>query len=146
MGETPRTVIIDTYALMAEATGEITPKAERCLGNVRSGQLEGIIHPIITYEFLLQYYKGRIPIFETPEETLDFLETYFSVAEISNSVALMAADIRFKSNVSLNKLQRKLSICDSLTIAIAKKTKSQVLTGDKDLWTVAEKENVEIIW
>lgn len=139
MGQTLRTVIVETYALMAKATGEITPKANRYVENVRSGKIKGTIHPVITYEFLLQFHKGRIPIFKTPEETLDFLETYFSTAELSNSLALMAAEIRFKSEALLTKLKRSLSVCDSLTIAIAKKTKSPIITGDKDLQAVAEK-------
>lgn len=146
MGETLRTVIVDTYALMAKATGEITPKANECLENVRSGKLKGAIHPVITYEFLLQFHRGRIPIFETPEETLGFLETYFSTVELSNSVALTAAEIRFKSDALVTKLKRSLSVCDSLTIAIAKKTKSSIITGDKDLQVIAEKEHVDTIW
>lgn len=146
MAKTLRTVIIDTYALMAKATGEITPKANKCLESVRSGKLKGLIHPVITYEFILQFYRRRIPIFNTPEETLDFLETYFSTVELSNKVALTAAEIRFKNDALLTKLKRKLSICDSLTITIAKKTKSPIITGDKDLQAVAEKENVDTIW
>lgn len=146
MGETLRTVIVDTYALMAKATGEITPKANKCLENIRRGKFKGVIHPIIAYEFLLQFYKGRTPIFKTPRETLDFLETYFSTAELSNNVILIAAEIRFKSNALLPKLKRSLSVCDSLTIAIAKKKKFPILTGDKDIQIVAEKENVDIIW
>lgn len=146
MGETLRTVIVDTYALMAKATGEITSKANRCLENVRRGKLKGVIHPVITYEFLLQFYRGRTPIFKTSGETLGFLETYFSTAELSNNVALMAAEIRFKSDELLTKLKRSLSVCDSITIAIAKRAKSPIITGDKDLQAVAEKENVDIIW
>jgi len=146
LAKTLRTVIIDTYAIMAKATGEITPKANRHLEDIRSEKLRGVIHPVITYEFLLQFYKGRIPIFKTSEETLDFLETYFSTAELSNSVALMAAEIRFKSDELVTKLKRNLSVCDSLTIAIAKETKSPIITGDKDLQAVAEKENVDMIW
>lgn len=146
MGETLRTVIVDTYALMAKATGEITSKANQCLENVRRGKLKGIIHPVIIYEFLLQFYKGRIPIFKTPEETLDFLETYFSTAKLSNNVALTAAEIRFKSDMLLTKLKRNLSVCDSLTIAIAKREKLPIITGDKDLRAVAGKENVDTIW
>jgi predicted nucleic acid-binding protein len=146
LAETFRTVIIDTYALMAKATGEITPEANKCLEDVRSGKLKGVIHPVITYEFLLQCYRRRIPIFNAPKEALDFLETYFSTVNLSNNVALTAAEIRFKSDALLAKLKRKLSVCDSLTIAIAKKTKSPVITGDKDLQVVAEKENVDTIW
>jgi len=146
LAEAFRTVIIDTYALMAKATGEITSKANKCLENVREGKLKGVIHPVITYEFLLQFYRRRIPVFATSKETLDFLETYFSTANLSNNVALTAAEIRFKSDALLAKLKRELSVCDSLTIAIAKKTKSPIITGDKDLQAVAEKENVDTIW
>ena len=146
MAKTLRTIIVDTYALMAKATGEITPTANKYLENVRSGKVKGVIHPLITYEFILQFYRGRIPIFKTPEETLDFLETYFSTAELSNSVALMAAEIRFESDALVTRLKRSLSVCDSLTIAIAKRTKSPIMTGDKDLQAIAEKENVDIIW
>jgi predicted nucleic acid-binding protein len=146
LAKTLRTVIIDTYALMAKATGEIPPQANKHLEDVRNGKLKGVIHPLITYEFVLQFHKGRIPIFDTAQETLDFLETYFSTAELSNNTALTAAEIRFKSAALLTTLKRKLAICDSLTIALAKRTKAPIVTGDIDLRAVAEKENVEIIW
>lgn len=146
MGETLRTVIIDTYALMAKATGEITPKANACLENARRGKIKGVIHPVITYELLLQFHKGRTPIFKAAGEALDFLETHFSTMEISNNTALKAAEIRFKSDALLAKIKRSLSVCDALTIAIAKETRSQILTGDRDLRAVAEGENITVIW
>lgn len=58
----------------------------------------------------------------------------------------MAAEIRFESDALVTRLKRSLSVCDSLTIAIAKRTKSPIMTGDKDLQVIAEKENVDIIW
>jgi len=61
-------------------------------------------------------------------------------------VASTAAEIRFKSEALVTRLKRNLSVCDSLTIAIAKKTKTPIMTGDKALQVVAEKENVDIIW
>ncbi|MEM2964599.1 MAG: hypothetical protein QXF21_03835 [Thermoproteota archaeon] len=69
MGKTPRTVIIDICALTAKATGEITHRANECLEG-EGGELRVATHPIITYEFMLQFHRGRIPIFETPEEAL----------------------------------------------------------------------------
>ena len=146
MAKTLRTAIIDTYALMAKATGEITSQANKHLEDVRKGKLKGVIHPLITYEFVLQFHKGRIPIFDTAQETLEFLETYFSTAELSNNIALTAAEIKFRSDTLLTTLKRKLSICDSLTIALAKKAEAPIITGDQDLRAVAEKENVETIW
>jgi len=139
-------VVVDTYALMAKATSEITPEADTCLEDVRRGKIRGIIHPLITYEFLLQFYKGRTPIFTTPSETLEFLEKHFSTSEISNRTALTAAEVRFKSDELIAKLKRHLSLCDSMTIAVAKERKSPIISGDKDLQTVADKEHVEIIW
>lgn len=114
--------------------------------NVRRGKLKGTIHPIITYEFLLQFHKGRIPIFKTSKEALDFLETYFSTAELTNNVASTAAEILFKSDELLAKLKIKLSVYDSLTMVIAKGTKSPIVTEDKNLRVVAERENVNVIW
>lgn len=146
MGEALRAVAVDTYALMAKATSEITPKADACLENVKRGRVKGIIHPLITYEFLLQFYKGRMPIFTTSSEALEFLEGHFSTVEISNRVALEAAEVKFKSVELIAKLKRHLSVCDSVTIAIAKDWKSPIVSGDKDLQTVAKKERVEIIW
>ncbi len=137
---------MDTYALIAKATSEITPKANVCLENVKRGKVKGIIHPLITYEFLLQFYKGRMPIFTTSSEALEFLEGHFSTVDISNRVALEAAQVKFKSEELIAKLKRRLSVCDSVTIAIAKEWKSPIVSGDKDLQAVAEKERVEIIW
>lgn len=68
MGKPPRAVVVDTYALMTKATGEINPEADTHLEDVRVGRVRGIIHPLITYEFLLQFHKGRIPIFKTSSE------------------------------------------------------------------------------
>ncbi|MFQ5710265.1 MAG: PIN domain-containing protein [Candidatus Geothermarchaeales archaeon] len=146
MGKAPRAIVVDTYALMARATGEITPRGNECLEDIRRGKFRGIIHPIITYEFLLQFYKGRMPIFKAAGEALDFLETHFSTLGLTNPIALIAAEIRFKSQDLTDKIKRHLSVCDSITIAIAKKMKSPIVSGDQDLQTVANKENIDIIW
>jgi len=146
LGEALRAVVVDTYALMSKATSEITPKADACLDHVKRGKIKGIIHPLITYEFLLQVYKGRMPIFTASNEALDFLEGHFSTVEISNRAALIAAEVKSKSESLILKLKRHLSVCDAVTIAIAKEWKSPIISGDKDLQAVAEKEHVEIIW
>jgi len=146
LGKTPKKVVVDTYALMAKATGEITDKANECLEDVRVRRLEGVIHPLITYEFLLQVHKGRIPVFRSTDEALDFLETYFSIINLENNIAYMAAEIRYKSKRMLMKLKRNLSVCDSVTIALAKHIGSPILSGDPDLKRVAKEEGVEVIW
>jgi predicted nucleic acid-binding protein len=146
LGKAPKRVIVDTYALMAKATGEITSKADKYLEDVRAGKLIGVIHPIITYEFLLQVHKCRIPILKTAKEALDFLQIYFLTINLQNPIASMAAEIRFKSESFLTKLKRHLSVCDSVTIAIAKDTRIPIISGDHDLQIVAKEEGVEVIW
>ena len=146
MGKARRKVIVDTYALMAKATEEITPKANRCLEDIRTGKIVGVIHPLITYEFLLQVHRQRIPIFKTANEALDFLETYFSTIELRNPIASIAAEIRFRSKRLLTKLKRHLSVCDAMTIAVAKRVGSPIVSGDLDLTSVARQEGVNVIW
>lgn len=146
MGGPSRAVVVDTYALMAKVTGEINPEADAHLEDVRVGRVRGIIHPLITYEFLLQFYKGRIPIFKTSSEALEFLERYFYTVEISNWIAMMASEIRFKSEKLASKLGRHLSTCDAITIAIAREWQSPILSGDKDLQIMAKEEHIRTIW
>jgi len=144
MGEKVRKVIVDTYALMSKASGEITAKANEYLNNVRIGKVKGLIHPIIVYEFLLQVVRRRIPIFTSAEEALDFLESYFSTVKVENRLAMEAAKVRVKSEKQLK--QRRLSICDAFTIALAKSIKASIITGDKDLQAIAEQEGIKVIW
>jgi len=146
LGRTLKKVVVDTYALIAKATGEITERADRCLKDIREGRILGVIHPLILYEFLLQIYRGRIPIFKSADEALEFLKTYFSIINLENNIVSMAAEIRYKSEELLVKLKRHLSVCDSITIAIAKHIESPILSGDLDLKSVAKKENIKVIW
>ena len=144
MGEKVRKVIVDTYALMSKASGEITAKANEYLNNVRIGKVKGLIHPIIVYEFLLQVVRRRIPIFTSAEEALDFLESYFLTVKVENRLAMETAKMRVKSEKQLK--QRRLSICDAFTIALAKSIKASIITGDKDLQAIAEQEGIKVIW
>jgi len=129
---------------MSKASGEITAKANEYLNNVRIGKVKGLIHPIIVYEFLLQVVRRRIPIFTSAEEALDFLESYFSTVKVENRLAMEAAKVRVKSEKQLK--QRRLSICDAFTIALAKSIKASIITGDKDLQAIAEQEGIKVIW
>lgn len=65
------------YALMAEATGEITRNARKVLDGVRRKKISGVIHPLITYEFLIRYHRKRLPAFVSSKEAFEFLNTYF---------------------------------------------------------------------
>ena len=46
--------VIDTYAIIADITGQATPNAVQLLESVRTGRIKGIIHFLIVYE--LAYY------------------------------------------------------------------------------------------
>jgi len=145
MGETIAT-IVDTYALMAEATGEITEEARGVLDDVRRKRVLGVIHPLITYEFLTQYYRNRLPAFDSPREALEFLNTYFRTENLTNDIATVAADIKVKGLTLVSKMSRHLSSCDALTIALAKTGGYRILSGDQDLRIIAGKEGVVVIW
>lgn len=139
-------MIVDTYALMAKATGEISNEADKWLEEIRRGRSKGMIHPMITYEFLLQFHRKRIPVFRDVDEALTFLETYFDVMKLDNQVVSVAAEIKSKSRDLVTRLRRHLSICDSVTIAIAREEGYPILTGDEDLQAIAIRENVKVIW
>ncbi len=145
MGE-EAAAVIDTYALMAEATDEVTEKAEKYLQAVRRGEIKGIIHPLIAYEFLLQYYRGRLPAFKSLDEPIDFLKTYFVTKPISDGLSDQAASIKNRGRRIEQRLKRILSACDALTIALAKQLGSPIVTGDEDLRSVAENEKVNVVW
>lgn len=145
MGEAPAT-IVDTYALMAEATGETTKRARKVLDDIRRKKASDVIHPLITYEFLIQFHKNRLPAFDSSKAALDFLNTYFRTEGITNDTASVAAELKIKSLAIIEGMKRHLSSCDALTIALAKMKTYQVLSGDQDLKTTAEKEEVSVIW
>ena len=131
---------------MAEATGEIPKQARKMFDQIRRKKVDGVIHPIITYEFLLQYHRKRLPAFNSPEEAIAFLNTYFATEPLTNDLAGNASEIRVRSSAILKRMKRHLSACDSLTIALAKTKGYQILSGDRDLTAVAEKEGIIVRW
>ncbi len=145
MGE-EASAITDTYALIAQAAGEISKTAEKYLESLRRGEIEGIIHPLIVYEFLLQYYRGRLPAFKSVDETAEFLKMYFTSKPISNELSEQAVAIKRRARRIEQKLKRTLSVCDAVTIALAKQLGSPIVTGDEDLSSVAENEKVRVVW
>jgi len=43
-------LLIDTYAILADFTGQATPRALRALEDVRAGRVTGVVHAMIIYE------------------------------------------------------------------------------------------------
>ncbi|MCD6458090.1 MAG: hypothetical protein J7K82_04495, partial [Thermoproteales archaeon] len=55
--------VIDTYALIADITGQATPNATRTLESVRTGKIKGIIPFLIVYELAYHWKKRHILAF-----------------------------------------------------------------------------------
>ncbi len=146
-----RTVVIDTYALIADLTGQAPPTATRVLDSVRLGETRGVIHYLIVYELAYHWRRKRLP-FRNEGELREFIETYFYVASLDPVIALEAAEIKvlgdklLREAVEYGVRGRKLSTADTTTIALARRLNAPIVTGDRDLAYVAEKIGVKIIW
>ena len=68
--EEPRRVVVDTYALLATAYGELGTNAARLLQEVRRGRVKGLIPVTVVYEYVVHWLRGRIPVLESIEEVL----------------------------------------------------------------------------
>jgi len=69
------------------------------------------------------------------------LETYLKAVEIKakgDEVLKMATDAKLG--------ERRLGIVDSTVIALAKKRRAPIVTGDMDLTYVARSMNLEVLW
>ncbi len=151
MAEKIQRVVVDTYALMADLTGQSTPSAIELLDSIRIGNVRGIIHYLIVYELSYHWRKGRLP-FKDEEELIEFVNTYFSMYRLDPYLMIEASKIKIIGDNYLKNAHRKdlknrrLSVSDSVTIAIAKRLNIPIITGDKDLSYVARKMGIKIIW
>jgi len=144
-------VIVDTYAIVADLTGQATTTAIKVLDSVRLGKVKGVIHYVIVYELSYHWRKGRLP-YRDEGELLEFIRTYFDVIRLNPELALEASRIKLEGDKLLRGAEheelkrRRLSVCDSTTIALALRLKAPVVTGDADLTYVARKMGVEVLW
>lgn len=152
-GKKPRkTVIVDTYALLAMAFGELSRTASQVLQDIRNGRVVGVVPVTVAYEYLVHWHRGRIPALRTVEEVVTFLTTYFKLESLSLEDWLRAAEVKHKGDSLLRRAEdqalraRRLSIVDSTVIACALRLKAPVLTGDRDLAYVASRLGVTTIW
>ncbi len=145
-------VVVDTYALLAMAYGELSSRAIQVLQGIRRGHVKGILPVTVVYEYLVHWYRGRIPALKTLEEALTFLTTYFRIENLSLHDYVKAVEIKYKGDTLLRKVDdsslraRRLSIVDSTVIACALRLKLPILTGDKDLTYVATRTGIEVLW
>ena len=151
MARETKTVIVDTYAIMADLTGQIPNSAAETLDDVRRGRIKGVLHYLIIYELAYHWKRGRLP-FRDEEELLEFINRYFTITTLDADTALKASEVKLIGDKSLatsrdpSLRRRKLSVADATTIAIAIREDVPIITGDTDLSYVARKLGVTIIW
>jgi predicted nucleic acid-binding protein len=145
-----RTVIVDTYAVLAMAYGELGEEAEKVLLGIRRGDVVGYLPVTVVYELCIHVLRGRIPVFESIEEFKTFITKYFRIAELRLEDYIEAARIKIEGDAMLKESiefrNRSLSFTDSTVIWLAIKMKIPIVTGDKDLAYVAKRKGVEVIW
>ncbi|MCC6016946.1 MAG: PIN domain-containing protein [Desulfurococcaceae archaeon] len=145
-----RTVIVDTYAVLAMAYGELGEEAEKVLLSIRRGDVVGYLPVTVVYELCIHVLRGRIPVFESIEEFKTFITKYFRIAELRLEDYIEAARIKIEGDAMLKESiefrNRSLSFTDSTVIWLAIKMKIPIVTGDKDLAYVAKRKGVEVIW
>ncbi len=142
--------VVDTYAIIAEIYDEIPEKAHHVLEEIRRGASIGFVHELVVYELYYHWKENRL-LFRSSYEIRDFINTYFTRYSIDDEVIESAVEIKLMGSKILREsldlqLRRSLSISDSLTIAIAKREKIPIVTGDKDLSHVAESMGLTVIW
>jgi len=139
-------IIIDTYALLAMAFGELTERGKEIMLRIKDRKIEGIITSTVAYEFTVHWFRGRIPALKSLDEVKSFLNSYFKIVELSVDDFLESARIKSEGDKIVSLKGRKLSIVDSTLIQTAKKLGLKILSGDKDLTLVATKMGIEVIW
>ena len=145
-------MLVDTYALLAAATGDLTQTAREVFLSLRRGRVRGVVHALIVFEVLYQWRRGRLPGFKDENELYSYLSRVFDTARITERVVRKAAEVKTVGDDFLRRAPdpslraRRLSTCDAFTIAIALDRALPVLSGDRDLVYVAEKLGVKVLW
>jgi len=148
--ERVKAVVVDTYAILAMAYGELGRNAEEVLLRIRRGEAVGYLLATVAYELSVHWLRGKIPALKSVEELKTFITKYFRVVELKLDDYIESAKIKVEGDEVLRgspELEgRSLSIVDSTIIRLALKLNAPIVTGDKDLSYVAERKGVKIIW
>lgn len=138
--------VIDTYAVLAMAYGELSERAREVMLGVREGKVEGLIPTTVAYELAVHWLRGMLPALKSLDELKTFLTSYFRVVELSLDDFLESAKVKSEGDRLVSSMGRTLSFVDSTVIHVAKKLRAIVVTGDKDLTAVAKSLGVEVVW
>ena len=145
-------VVVDTYALLSMAYGEVGSKAKEILEGIKRREVIGVLPVTVIYEYAVHWYRGRIPALKSMEEVITFLSTYFKVENLTLSDWIKASEAKCYGDKLLREAEdqslraRSLSIVDSTIIAVALRLKMPIISGDRDLTYVAKNMGVEVIW
>jgi len=147
-----REVVVDTYALLAIVYDEVSDVAHTVLESIRKRRVRGLVPSTVAMEYAIHWYRGRIPALKSIDEVRTYLTNYFTVVELSLDIYLEAAEIKTRGDEILRNAvdpelkKRRLSIVDSTVIALARKRRAPILTGDRDLAYVARSMGLEVLW
>jgi len=143
-------VVVDTYAILAMAYGELEEGAERVMTQVRRGEVAGYLPVTAAYELHVHWLRGRIPALRSVEELKTFTTRYFRVVELKLDDYLESARVKVEGDEALKESSelrgRALSIVDSAIIWLALRLGAPIVTGDEDLSYVARRKGVAVIW
>jgi len=145
-----KAAVVDTYAILAMAYGELGGNAEKILLQIRRGEVVGYLPATVAYELSIHWLRGKIPTLKSLEELKTFITRYFRIVELKLNDYIESAKIKVEGDEMLRgspELEgRSLSIVDSTIIWLALELNAPIVTGDKDLSHVARRKGVEIIW
>jgi len=145
-----KAAVVDTYAILAMAYGELGGNAEKVLLQIRRGEVVGYLPATVAYELSIHWLRGKIPTLKSLEELKTFITRYFRIVELKLNDYIESAKIKVEGDEMLRgspELEgRSLSIVDSTIIWLALELNAPIVTGDKDLSHVARRKGVEIIW
>ncbi len=145
-------VVVDTYALLAMAFGELSTRAERLMMSIRRREVEGIVPVTVPYEFTVHWSRGRLPGLKSPDEIVAFFSAFFTVADLSLRDYVEVAILKSRGDEILSSSSdprlsgRRLSLVDASVIYTANKVNAPVITGDLDLSYVAGEIGLEVVW
>ena len=138
--------VIDTYAVLAMAYGELSERAREVMLGVKERKVEGLIPTTVAYELAVHWLRGRLPALKSLDELRSFLASYFKIVELSLDDFLESAKVKSEGDRLVSSMGRRLSFVDSTVIHVAKKLRAKVVTGDSDLTVVARSMGVEVVW
>jgi predicted nucleic acid-binding protein len=148
--ERVKAAVVDTYAILAMAYGELGGNAEKILLQIRRGEVVGYLPATVAYELSIHWLRGKIPTLKSIEELKTFITRYFRIVELKLNDYIESAKIKVEGDEMLRGNPefegRYLSIVDSTIIWLALELNAPIVTGDKDLSHIARRKGIEIIW